>query len=167
MSQQPQYPLQQVLAVKRERVDKAEKVVEEKKRVLEVEEAKLKRVTAERNEIAQHKQEKFVQLKAAFDEGTTSDKVLQMKGYIKIVDEKLKQAEQKVTQQTQQVKQAEQALTVAKEELRLRRLEEEKLRLHREEWDKEMKKELEQREAKEYDEVGQLVHDSQKRKKKI
>ncbi|MBS0623312.1 MAG: type III secretion T3S chaperone [Verrucomicrobia bacterium] len=165
MTNKIQYPLQQILAVKKDRVEKAEKVVEEKKRALEVEQEKLKRVTAERDEIFRHKQDKLIQIREAFDKGTTSDKILQMKAYVKIVEGKLQQAEQKVAQQTQQVKQAEQALAAAKEDLRARRMEEEKIRIHKEEWEKEALKELEQQENKEYDEIGQLIHESQKRKK--
>lgn len=162
----PVYPLQQVLAVKKSRVEKAEKVVEEKKRALDIEQEKLKRVSAERDEILHHQQEKMLQIREELDRGTTSDKILQMKVYLKIVDEKRKKAEQQVVQQQQQTTQAEKVLEAAREELRIKRMEEEKLRIHREEWEKETRRELEQAEAKEHDEIGQLMHESHKRKKK-
>lgn len=160
-----QYPLEQVLRVKRDRVEKAEKAVEEKKRALEIEEEKFKKVVAERDAVKQHFMDKMTQLRQALDEGTTSDEVLQMKAYIKVVQERLAKEEEKVAKQKEQVKIAEQNLEKAQIELKQKRIEEEKIKIHREEWEKEMKKELDQREAKEQDELGQLMHQSQKRKK--
>ena len=159
------YPLEQVLGVKRDRVEKAERLVEEKKRSLEVEEEKLKKVEAERDEVKKHRDEKLAQLRSALDEGTTSDEVLQMKAYLKVVEERLLKEEEKVVKQKEEVQKAERALEEAEEALKLRRKEEEKLKLHKDEWEKEAKKEMAVKEAKEQDEIGQLMHESQKRKK--
>ncbi len=162
----PHYPLEQVLSVKKDRVEKAERVVEEKKRALEIEQEKLKKVEAERDGVKEHRAEKMQQLREAFDKGTTSDEVLQMKAYLKVVDEKLEKAEARVVEQQKQVDAAEKAVEEAKEELRLKRLEEEKIKIHKEEWAKEVKLELSKKEAKEHDEIGQLMHESQKRQKR-
>ncbi|MCP5469557.1 MAG: type III secretion T3S chaperone [Chlamydiales bacterium] len=160
------YPLEQVLRVKRDRVEKAEKFVEEKKRALAIEEEKLQKVTAERDAVKQHHDAKLAQLRQALDEGTTSDEVLQMKAYLKVVKEKLAKEEEKVEKQKEQVKAAEKALEAAKEELKKKRMEEEKIKVHREEWEKEMKREEAIQEAKDQDELGQLMHESQRRKKR-
>ncbi|MCH9611148.1 MAG: hypothetical protein S4CHLAM81_14780 [Chlamydiales bacterium] len=160
------YPLEQVLQVKRDRVEKAEKLVEEKKRTLEIEEEKLRKVKEERDAVKKHREEKLAQLRAALDEGTTSDEVLQMKSYLKVVDERLVKEEEKVQKQQEQVKIAEKALEEAKEDLKKKRLEEEKIKIHREEWQKEQKKEMAIQEAKDQDELGQLMHESQKRKRR-
>jgi flagellar biosynthesis chaperone FliJ len=159
------YPLEQVLAVKKDRVEKAEKVVEEKKRALEVELEKLKKVEEERNRVLKHHNEKLAQLRKALDEGTTSDEVLKMKAYLKVVKEKLAKEEEKVKTQKKQVQIAEQNLEHAKTELKKRRLEEEKISLHKGEWTKETRAEEAKQEAKEQDEIGQVLHESHKKKR--
>jgi flagellar biosynthesis chaperone FliJ len=159
------YPLEQVLAVKRDRVEKAEKLVEEKKRALQVEQEKLKKVEEERDRVLNHHNDKLAQLRHALDTGTTSDEVLQMKAYLKVVKEKLAKEEQKVKAQQEQVRIAERNLEDAKRELKKKRLEEEKISLHKEQWVKEMKKEIAKSEAKEQDELGQVLHEAKKRQK--
>jgi flagellar biosynthesis chaperone FliJ len=159
------YPLEQVLAVKRDRVEKAERFVEEKKRALQVEEEKLKKVEAERDQVLNHHNDKLAQLRRALDEGTYSDEVLQMKAYLKVVKEKLIKEEEKVKKQKEQVRIAEKNLEEAKRDLKKKRLEEEKIVLHKEQWMKEMKAEHAQAEAKEQDEIGQVLYESKRRKK--
>jgi len=159
------YPLEQVLNVKKDRVEKAQKVVEEKKRALQVEEEKLKKVEAERDTVLHHHQAKLAQLRKALDEGTTSDEVLQMKAYLKVVKEKLIKEEEKVKKQKEQVRIAAHNLEEARHELKKRRLEEEKISLHKQEWLKEARKEEAKQEAKEHDEIGQVLHEAHKRKR--
>lgn len=166
MQKLPKYPLEQVWAVKKERVRKAEKVVDEKKRALEVEQEKLKKIEAERDAVLKHHNEKLAQLRKALDEGTTSDEVLQMKAYLKIVKEKLAKEEAKVKEQKNQVRIAEKNLEEAKKDLHKKRIEEEKIKMHHEEWLKEMKRELAKHEAKEHDEIGQVLYEAHRRKKK-
>ncbi|MCH9626805.1 MAG: hypothetical protein S4CHLAM2_04360 [Chlamydiales bacterium] len=160
------YPLEQVLAVKKDRVEKAERVVEEKKRALEVEEEKLKKVEAERDAVLNHHNDKLAQLRQVLDVGTTSDEVLQMKAYLKVVKEKLAKEEEKVQQQQQHVRAAESELEAAKEELNQRRIEEKKIETHKKEWEKEARIELAKEEAKEQDEIGQVLYESHRKKKK-
>lgn len=159
------YPLEQVLAVKKDRVEKAERLVEEKKRALEVEEEKLKKVEAERDRVLHHHNDKLAQLRKALDEGTYSDEVIQMKTYLKFVKEKLVKEEEKVKVQKEQVRIAERNLEEARKELKKRRLEEEKLALHKEQWLKEMKAEHAKQEAKDQDEIGQILYEIKRRKK--
>ena len=159
------YPLEQVLAVKKDRVEKAEKVVEEKKRALEVEQEKLKKVEEERNKVLQHHADKLAQLRKVLDEGTTSDEVIQMKVYLKVVKEKLVKEEEKVKAQKEQVRVAERNLEEARKELKKKRLEEEKITLHKEQWVKEARREFEHQEAKEQDEIGQVLHEAHKKKR--
>lgn len=167
MSTQPsKYPLEQVLEVKKDRVEKAEKVVREKKRLLEVEKEKLERVEKERDLVLHHHNEKLSQIREALDEGTTSDKVIGMKSYLKVVKEKLVKEEIKVKDQKKNVEQAEEQLETAKKEWQKRRIEAEKIELHKQEWLKGITKELEREEAKEYDELGTTLHLSKKKQKK-
>lgn len=152
------YPLAQVLVIKNKRVEKAEQVVLEKKKALSVEEEKLKQREAERDKVINHKKEKLNQLREELDRGTYSDKVLQMKAYLKVVDERVKVENKKVEDQKEQVKIANHNLEVAKEDLRIKRNEVDKLLTHREDWFKEARKEESKAEEKEMDEVGSVVY---------
>lgn len=152
------YPLEQVVVVKNKRVEKAEKVVIEKKRALEAEQEKLKQREEERDKVLQHKKEKLNQLREELDTGTTTDKILQMKAYLKVVDERVKVENKKVEDQKEQVKIANHNLDVAKEDLRIKRNEVDKLQQHRVDWIKEAKKEETRSEEKEMDEVGNVIY---------
>lgn len=160
------YPLEQVLAVKKDRVRKAEKIVEEKKLALEVEENKLKKVEAERDTVLKHHNDKLAQLRKALDEGTTSDEVIQMKAYLKIVKENLAKEQEKVKKQKEQVSIAQKNLEEAKLDLKRKRIEEEKIEMHKTEWDKEALAEFSKKEAKEQDEIGQTLYESHRKRKK-
>lgn len=158
------YPLQEVLTVKYRRVEQAERVVKEKMELLRLEEEKLRKREEERNKVRTHRIDKLQQLRDELDHGTTGPKVLQMKAYLKVVDEKLVIEEKKVADQKEQVKIAEKNLEAAREELKKKRLEVDKLEQHREEWVVEMKKELEILEGREMDEIGQVINELNKRK---
>ena len=61
---------------------------------------------------------------------------------------------------------AERTLQEAQENLHRKRIEEEKIKIHKEEWTKEAKAFFEQEEAKEHDEIGQILYEGLQRKKK-
>lgn len=159
------YPLQQVYEIKQDRVQKAEKLVEEKKQALLREEEKLKKVEKERDTVKKHYDDKVLQLRQSFDEGTTSEGILQKKTYIKVVEVKLLAEEKKVQEQKNQVKVALKNLEEAKEQLKARRLEEEKIKLHKELWEKEEKARVAHEESKEQEEIGQAMYEGNKRRK--
>ena len=83
------YPLEQLMTIKKNRFDQAVKTLEEKKAILEKAYEKLYDLTQERDEVLSHKTAKLTQLRETLDEGTTTDKIQQMKVYLKTVDEKL------------------------------------------------------------------------------
>jgi len=159
------YPLKQVLEVKQRRVEDAEKVVKEKKLALEKEQKKLEEREAERDKIKKHQIDKLTQLRETMDHETTSPKIQQMKVYLKIVDEKLKVEEKKVKDQKEQVILAEKNLEQAKQELRIKRQEVDKLVMHQKDWEKEMRRELALIEGREQDEIGSIIHLTRHRKK--
>lgn len=159
------YPLERVLDIKKKRVTEAEKLVADKKRDLEKEEEKLKQREAERDKVLNHRKDKLNQLRDELDGGTTSTRILQMKAYLKVVEERLKVEEKKVADQKELVKIAEKNLEAAKEQLRLRRQEVDKLGTHRTDWMKEAKKEEQIAEEKEMDEIGQVLYTIRQRKK--
>lgn len=154
----PKYPLKQILEIKQKRVDDAERLVQEKQKILEQEKEKLAQREAERDKVKKHQQDKLQQLRDELDHGTTSPKVQQMKVYLKIVDEKLKVEEKKVQEQKVKVENAQKDVEEAKRLLFLRRQEVDKLTKHKEDWTKGMLKEEEIIEAREMDEIGQIIY---------
>ena len=87
------YPLEQLMTIKKNRFDQAVRILEEKKALLEKAQAKLDELTRHRDEVASHKAAKLAQLRAALDEGFPTDKIQQMKVYLKVVDEELLEKE--------------------------------------------------------------------------
>ena len=159
MSSVPLYPLQQVIGIKKKRVDEQERVVKEKKRLLAEEEEKLKKAEEERDKVKQHRDDKLAQLREALDNaGLNPEKILQMRAYLKIVKANLETEEEKVKKQEEQVKTAEKNVEEAKAVLKQKELEVDKLKTHRKEWLKEAMKEVERKEAAEQDELGSLAY---------
>lgn len=158
------YPLKQIIEVKQRRVEEAEKVVKEKQAALLKEQQKLAEREAERDKVKTHKIEKLQQLRETMDHETTTDKIQQMKAYLKTVEEKLKVEEKKVKDQKDLVDKAEKQLEDAKNDLKLKRLEVDKLLTHQKDWEKEVKKENEIIEGREQDELGSVIHGVHQRK---
>jgi hypothetical protein len=164
------YPLEQLMLIKKNRFDQAVKVLEEKKALLEKAYDKLYDLTKERDEVLQHKMAKLQQLRNAMDKGTTTDKIQQMKVYLKIVEEKLVEKNKKVIDQQKQVDLAQKQVDLATEELFQRKKDLEKLEMHKVEWLKEVHYWTERKESEQHDEQGSSTHllrkrDAEKRKK--
>lgn len=159
------YPLAEIIDVKKKRVEDAEKVVAEKRKALADEQEKLKAREKARDEVKDHQKAKLKQLRDELDGGTTSEKVIQMKAYLKVVDEKLKIEEKKVLDQKAQVKTAEQNLENAIIELNRKRQEVDKILTHKKDWQAEMKKEEDIIEGREQDELGSVMYLVNRRKK--
>lgn len=157
------YPLDQLVFIKKNRFDQAVKILEEKKILLEKTLKKLYEIQAERDQALQHKVNKLTQLRQALDEGTTSDKVQQMKVYLKIVDEKLAEKEKRVKEQQKQVDLAQKQVDLATQEVFQKKKDLEKLEMHKTEWEKEVHYWVEQKEAVEHDEQGSATHAMRKR----
>ena len=153
----PKYPLEEVLEIKHRRVEMAELVVKEKQRLLEAEQKKLQEREAERDKVKKHLKDKVDQLRQLLDEGTTSDKIDRGKIYIKVVQERLVGEEKKVKDQKQQVDLAEKNLQIAKNQLKDRERERDKIITHRKEWTKATIKELQVVETRNEDEIGSIM----------
>jgi flagellar biosynthesis chaperone FliJ len=158
------YPLKQVMEVKQRRVDEAEKVVKEKREALEKEKQKLAEREADRDKAMQHHNDKLFQLRQMLDEGTTTDKIMQSKAYLKVAKERVKVEEKKVKDQQTQVDQAVKNLQAAEDDLRIRRQEVDKLETHRKDWVKQMRKEEEVAEGREQDELGNIIFSTRQRR---
>lgn len=159
------YPLEQVKQIKEKRLQEAEKVLKEKKEELAKEQEKLRAVEKERDEVLQHRIDKLQQFRETLDEGTTTDKIQQMKQYLKVVEENLKVKEVKVQEQMKQVKKAEDAVELARQDYVKKHRDVEKLDIHQKEWDKEIKLADEHKETSEADELGSMLHERHKKKK--
>lgn len=160
------YPLEQLALIKQRRLEEAERVLKEKKETLAREQEKLATVEAARNKVKKHWNDKLTQLREELDRGTTSPKIQQMKQYLKIVDEELKQKEAKVTEQKKKVDEAQQQVDLARQDLLKKQHDVEKLRIHKEEWKEEMRREMEKQEATETDEMGSVRYSRKRSKKK-
>ena len=157
MMKMPVYPLLEVVSIKKRRVEVQEKLVKEKKIKLEQEIEKLKTRESERDKVLKHHNDKLDQLRHELDTGTTTDKIKMMKVYLKEVKEKLKIEEKKVKEQKDQVELARKDLDVAEKELKKRRQDVDKLNIHRTDWEKEAKIEIEIKELAEQDEMGTVI----------
>ena len=157
------YPLQDLMSIKKTRFDQAVKVLEEKKAILEKAYEKLYDVTKERDEALEHKTAKLTQLRQGLDEGLGSDKIQQMKVYLRLVEERLAEKEKKVVAQQKEVDLAQQQVDAATAELFQRKKDLEKLEMHKEEWLKEVRYWSMRKEATEQDEQGAAVHEMLKR----
>lgn len=166
MEEKQKYPLEQLVTIKQKRLEEAEKVLLEKKQALEKEQDKLSALEKERDEVKAHKIAKLTQLRAKMDEGVSAPKIQQMKQYLKIVDEKLKIHDHKVQEQEKVVAAAEKQVEAAREELFKKQKDVEKLKMHHEEWNADMAKIQEQKEAADTDEMGGAMHIIKKRAKK-
>lgn len=151
------YPLEQLLTIKKNRFEQAQKTLEEKKQILEKEKEELVKVEKKRDEVLNHKNEKLTQLRDEQDEGTTPDKIKQMKSYLETVEEKLLEKQRAVDAQIKKVKHAEEQVEIARQDLFQKQKDLEKLKLHRGEWTKEVKQELQKKEISEQDDLGSMT----------
>lgn len=165
MGQNTVYPLAQIINVKQKRVEDAEKVVKEKQLALEKEQQILLQKEAERDKAKDHYDAKLKQMREEMDQGTTSPKIQQMKAYLKVAKERIAAEEKKVKDQKVQVENAEKNLEAAKNDLKLKRQEVDKLLSHRTDWLKEMRKEQEIIDGREQDELGSIIFTTNNRRK--
>jgi flagellar export protein FliJ len=161
-----EYPLEQILDIKKKRVEEAERELEKRKNELEKEEDKLKKAEEARDKVKKHKTDKMHQIRQALDEGTTSDEVIGMKNYLKVVEEKLEGENKKVEAQKKVVEEKEKVVEEAKVFLKEKEREVDKIKMHREHWSTERKKEIERKEAAEQDELGSMMYLANKKKLK-
>jgi flagellar biosynthesis chaperone FliJ len=160
------YPLEQLMTIKKNRFDQAVKTLEGKKAILEKAYEILYDLTQERDEVLQHKTAKLTQLRQALDEGLSTDKLQQMKVYMKIVDEKLAEKNKKVAAQQKQVDLAQKQVDLATDELFQRKKDLEKMEIHKKEWEKEVHYWTERKEAVEHDELGSAMFQIRKEEAK-
>lgn len=146
------------MRIKKNRYEQAILELEKRKEELAKEEASLLEKEKARDEVLRHKGEKLQQLRRELDEGTTTDKITQMKNYLTVVEENLAEEEKKVDRQKTVVTQKTEEVAKAKELVLFREKDLEKLREHKKIWTIEEKYQMGQQEAKEQDELGSSAH---------
>lgn len=159
------YPLEQLVLIKHKKLEEAEKLLRDKKQLLKIEEDKLKELEKARDKVKEHKEAKLKQLREKLDAGTSTDKIQQMKDYLKVVQEDLKKQEVKVKDQKKKVDAAEQEVENARKNLIKKQQDVEKLKEHRKAWAKGQAKQIEHLESLEADELGAAKHVLRKHKK--
>ncbi len=166
MEESEKYPLDQLVAIKQKRLEEAERVLAEKKSILSQEEQKLITLEKKRDEVKEHYKEKLTQFREKLDAGTPTDKIQQMKQYLKLVTEDLKVEEKKVEAQIKVVAAAQQQVDLARQELFKKQKDVEKLKIHHKEWKHEVHRIEEQKEGHFNDEMGSVMHTNKKIEKK-
>lgn len=161
------YPLEQIIHIKKRRFDEAVKILEQKKELLEKAYEKLFDVTEEFNKAETLRQAKLLQLRTSMDEGTTTDKIIQMKDYLKTCTEEAKEKKKKVDDAQKKVDDAQQAVDTATDDLFQKKKDLEKLELHKKEWQKEDNYLTEQKDQLEQDEQGSTSFNRSQREKKL
>lgn len=159
------YPLEQLATIKLKKLEEAEKVLRQKKEALEQERITLHTLEKARDEVKNHRTEKLEQLREGLDQGLPALKIDQMRIYLKIVDEKLSGHEKKVSQQKKVVASAEEEVKTAREQFLKKQQDVEKLKLHKNEWSEEKRKEESRKETVESDELGSISHHRRHKKK--
>jgi flagellar biosynthesis chaperone FliJ len=160
------YPLDQLVMIKKKRLEEAEKLLKEKKEILLNEEEKLSILEKKRDEVKTHYQEKLKQLREKLDAGEGAIKITQMKQYLKLVSEQLAAEEVKVNAQLKVVETARDNVEKARQDVFKKQKDVEKLKMHHQEWTKEVYKQEEHREGVEADEMGNTMYNSKKLEKK-
>ena len=166
MEESEKYPLDQLVAIKQKRLEEAEKALAEKKAILAQEEAKLAALEKKRDEVKEHYQAKLTQFREKLDAGTATDKIQQMKQYLKLVAEDLKNEEQKVQAQMKVLATAQYQVELALQDLYKKQKDVEKLKIHHKEWQHEAHRIEVQKEGVFNDEMGSVMHTLKKTEKK-
>lgn len=161
-----EYPLEQLLNVKKNRFEDAIKILNQKKEILKKEEETLVNLEKERDEALIHKEAKLNQLREELDQATTTKKIEQMKHYLDVINEELEKKQDKVNKQKQVVVDATTQVDIAKEDLFQKQKDLEKMNYHKKEWQKEIEIESQKKAIIEHDEIGSTTHEMKKREKK-
>lgn len=166
MDNKPRYPLEEIIEIKHKRVDEALKVMLQRKEEYEKQLEILKKKQEDRDQVQKHLIDKLIQLRHTMDEESTSDKLINMKQYLKHTAEKLKEENKKVEEQEKVTKEAETKLQEAKAVLTQKRKEVEKIEAHRDIWLKQMEHEIAQMEEKQSQEIGSIMYEHRRIQRK-
>lgn len=157
------YPLEDIVQIKVRRLSIAEKALKNAKVKEEQAKSILEEKKKKRDDILSHKVDKLTQLRTALDTGTTSDKILAMKQYLKTVDIQLINKEKDVTDQQVCVDEATKITEAERKKVFALHRNIEKFKIHKIEWKKEQDHIRTLEENNLIDELGSIIHSSKKR----
>lgn len=149
------YPLVEVIAIKRRRLEEAEKTLRAKKEIQELEKQKLEKLEKELDEAKKTYDTYMAKLRAAMDAGEPSYKIDQHKVHLRDLKDKYFIVQKKVDDQKKVVKKAEEAVEEARKIYMQKEKEVEKLKIHKTEWLKALEKEDLRQEEIKMDEISQ------------
>ncbi len=152
------YPLEQLILIKKRRLEEAEKILSQKKILLSQEQEKLVSLEKKLEQVKDHYKAKLTQLREKLDEGAPIELIQQMKRYLESTAKDLKREEFKVEGQKKNVKLAEEQVRLAREVLFKKQKDVEKLNMHQTVWKKENRYLHERKEGIENDEMGSSKH---------
>jgi flagellar export protein FliJ len=154
----PKYRLQIVLDKRQKAKEEAEKALGEAQKALEQERKKEAECVKAVEDAKQHKENAKAELNKKILEGQLSiEKIRMGKDHVKNLDFEIKKAEQRLEQQRQQVKQAEAFLEQRRAELIEKTKDFQAIEKHKEKWAQNLKKEIENAEQNEQEEIGNVL----------
>jgi|SRR3990172_7777731 len=161
----PPYRLQIVLDKRLKAKEDAEKVLAESQKALEAEKKK-EQQCVEAVEQAKQKKEDFKaeMNRKIMEENLEVEKIKMLKNYLKSLDFEIKRAEERLEEQKLQVQKAEQVVEQKRQVLVEATKEHQAIEKHKEKWVQTIKKEIEEAEAKEQEEVGNVLYLQRQRK---
>jgi hypothetical protein len=165
----PQYRLQIVLEQReREKKEKEEQLAETQK-ALRAEQKKLEEKIAERKQVDVKKNQASANFQAALLRPgcAISEEAERHDWYQKSLDAEAARLDQQVAQQRQAVRRAEQRVEDAKLELVKAATEVQAMEKHKENWTKQVKKELAEKEQMQQEEIGEAMWLAQRRKEEL
>jgi flagellar biosynthesis chaperone FliJ len=157
------YPLIEVIRIKKRRLDEAEKVLRDKKLILEKELEKLNTLQKQFDEAKKVFDNYLFKLREAMDAGEPSQKIDQHKLHLKELKERYLLAQKNVEHQKKVVKTAEEAVEVARADYQLKEKEVEKLHIHKSEWNQAMKLEEQRGEDIKMDDISNATYSRKKK----
>ncbi|MCH9811407.1 type III secretion T3S chaperone [bacterium] len=161
------YPLSQIEEIKKRRLEEAEKVLKEKREALTQAEKDLEEKRKALNATQELKLEMIEKYYEEIKQGTTSLMMERHDSYIReVINVKLAEEKKKVDDQKKVVKEAQAELEKARQNRIKKNQELEKIHLHKEEWKKEVRKEITIEEAGVSDELGTAMHSRKMKKRK-
>lgn len=148
------YPLIEVIRIKKRRLDEAERVLREKKLILEKEQEKLETCEKEFQEAKNIFDTYLQKLRDAMDQGEGASKIQQHKLHLKDLKDHYIASEKKLEAQKKVVKSCEAAVEQARLDYMQKEKEVEKLHIHKKEWQEVLSMEEKRAEEIKMDEIS-------------
>ena len=161
----PKYRLQPVLDKRQKIKEAAEKALGAAQKELDAEKKK-EQECADAVENAKRAKEEFkVEMnRKMLNENLEINKITMLKNYVKSLEYAIEQAKEKLEQQKVRVKQAEKVVEQKRGELLEATKEFQAIEKHKEKWAEAIKKEMEEAEQKEQEEIGNVLYLQRKQK---